>query len=212
MDTHDLIKTLAADARRPAVALSLAWWGAAGLAIAVAAVVLFITLSPRPDIAVAAETPRFLFKFVVAIVLAASAFGLLRTLSRPGATWRKNLPYLGAAPALLAVAVIVELLLSPSETWAAKAIGTNYLACLTLIPLIGIGPLMVFLAALRHGAPTQPALAGTVAGLVAGGIAATLYAAHCTDDSPLFVAIWYTLAVAILALLGAVSAHRLARW
>ena len=44
-----------------------------------------------------------------------------------------------------------------------------------------------------------PSLAGAVAGLAAGGVAATLYAAHCTDDSPLFVATWYTLAIAALA-------------
>ena len=81
-----------------------------------------------------------------------------------------------------------------------------------MIPLIGIGPLAIFLAALRHGAPTRPALAGAVAGLLAGGIAATFYAAHCTDDSPLFVAIWYPIAIAGLALIGAVAAHLCVRW
>ena len=38
-----------------------------------------------------------------------------------------------------------------------------------------------------YGVPTRPALAGAVAGLLAGGLAASFYAAHCTDDSPLFV-------------------------
>ena len=84
MDTDDLIKALAADTRRPTVALSLVWWGAAGLAVALAAAVFFVALGPRPDISVAAETPRFLLKFVVMLTLAASAFGLLRALSRPG--------------------------------------------------------------------------------------------------------------------------------
>ena len=67
------------------------------------------------------------------------------------------------------------------------------------------------LAVLRQGAPTRPRLAGAVAGLLAGGVAATFYAAHCTDDSPLFVATWYTVAVAILAALGALLAPRVAR-
>ncbi|MFC6491272.1 NrsF family protein, partial [Nitratireductor sp. GCM10026969] len=57
-----------------------------------------------------------------------------------------------------------------------------------------------------------PALAGAAAGLLAGGLAATFYAAHCTDDSPLFVAVWYTIAVAMLALVGAAIGSRLARW
>jgi hypothetical protein len=212
MDTNELIKALAADTRPPAASLSSVWWGAAGFAIALAAAVFFALLGPRPDIAAAAETPRFLFKFVVTITLAVSAFGLARALSRPGETWRKALPYLAAAPALMAMAVIVEIFVLPPDTWSGKWVGTNSINCLTYISLIGIGPLAIFLLALCHGAPTKPALAGAVAGLVAGGIAATFYAAQCTDDSPLFVATWYTIAIAGLALLGAAAADRFVHW
>jgi hypothetical protein len=212
MDTNELIKALAADTRPPAASLSSVWWGAAGLAIALAAAVFFAMLGPRPDIAAAAETPRFLFKFVVTITLAVSAFGLARALSRPDGTWREAMPYLAAAPALLAIAVIVEIFILPAGTWSSKLVGTNSIVCLTYIPLIGLGPLAIFLLALCHGAPTRPALAGAAAGLVAGGIAATFYAAQCTDDSPLFVATWYTIAIAGLALIGAATAARFAHW
>jgi hypothetical protein len=212
MGTDELIKALAADTRPPAASLPSVWWGAAGLAIVLAAAVFFALLGPRPDIAAAAETPRFLFKFLVTITLAMSAFGLARALSRPGETWRKALPYLATAPALIAVAVIVEILVLPPDTWSGKLVGTNSIVCLTYIPLIGIGPLAIFLLALRHGAPTRPAFAGAVAGLLAGGIAATFYAAQCIDDSPLFVATWYTIAIAGLALIGAAAADRFAEW
>ncbi|MBA3517217.1 MAG: DUF1109 family protein [Rhizobiales bacterium] len=212
MDTNELIETLAADLRRAAPSLDSAWRGAIVLAVAVAAAVFFATLGPRPDFAAAAETPRFLFKFMVTIALAVSAFGLARALSRPGEDWRKRLPWLAAAPALIAVAVVLELLVLPPDLWAARLIGTNSVVCLTYIPLIGIGPLAVFLLALRHGAPTRPARAGALAGLLAGGIAATFYAAQCTDDSPLFVATWYTIAIAGLALIGAVFGNRFVRW
>ena len=77
---------------------------------------------------------------------------------------------------------------------------------------MGIAPLALFIAALRYGAPARPTLAGAVAGLAAGGISATLYAAHCTDDSPLFVATWYTLAIAILTAAGALGGRAFARW
>lgn len=212
MDTNELVRALAADARQPAPSLALVWWCAAGLAIVLAAAVFFATLGPRPDFAAAAETPRFLFKFLVTITLAASAFGAARSLSRPGETGRGAMLCLAAAPALLAMAVVVELFVLPPDSWAARTIGTNSVMCLTYIPLIGIGPLALFLAALRHGAPTQPVLAGLVAGLLAGGIAATLYAAQCTDDSPLFVATWYTIAIAGLALVGALGARLFVRW
>jgi hypothetical protein len=211
MDTNELIHALAADTRPRGAPLSTVWWGAAALAVVIAAAVFFATIGPRPDIAVASGTLRFLFKFAVTIALAGSAFGVARILSRPD-NGRRTLLYLAAAPALLAIAVILELVVLPPAMWPARMIGSNSLVCLTYIPLFGIGPLAIFLMALRQGAPTRPALAGAVAGLLAGGIAATFYAAHCTDDSPLFVAIWYTIAIAGLALVGAVGANRFVRW
>ena len=78
--------------------------------------------------------------------------------------------------------------------------------------MIGVGPLAVLLLAMRHGASTRPSLTGAVAGLVAGGLAATFYAAHCTDDSPLFVATWYPIAIGMLAILGAIAGKILIRW
>jgi hypothetical protein len=90
--------------------------------------------------------------------------------------------------------------------------GTNSTACLLYIPLIGAAPLGILLLALRHGAPTRPAAAGTVCGLLAGGIAAAFYAAHCDNDSPLFVAAWYPIAIGVLAAVGATAARRTARW
>ena len=212
MDTSELIRTLATDTRRPATPVSTAWWWAADLAIALAAATFFAMLGPRPDIATAAETYRFLFKFLVAITLSVSAFSCARALSRPGENWRKVILSLAVAPALLAMAVVVELFALPSDTWSATMAGTNGFVCLTYIMLIGLGPLATFLRTLHYSAPTRPALAGAVAGLLAGGIAATFYAAQCTNDSPLFVATWYIIAIAGLAILGAAIASRLARW
>ncbi|MGH6807030.1 MAG: NrsF family protein [Ensifer adhaerens] len=212
METDELIKALAADTRRSGISMAGAWSGAGLAAVAVAAVVFFALLGARPDIADAAQTVRFLFKFVVTVALAASAFGLLHVLSRPGADTRRSLPRLAVVPALLAAGIVAELAVSSPGTWSTKLVGTNSLVCLTFIPSIGIGPLVLFLFVLRYGAPSRPALAGAVAGLTAGGIAATFYAAHCTDDSPLFVATWYTIAIAALTLIGAVGARRFVRW
>ena len=211
MDTSELISVLAADTTPPSATLSTVWWGAAGIAIAIAAAAFFAMLGPRSDIATAAETPRFLFNFVFTITLAVSAFGCVRALSRPGEAWRKAISYLAPAPALIAMAVVVELLTLPSHAWWWAMVGTDSMVCLTYITLIGVGPLAIFLLALRHSAPTKPTLAGAVAGLLAGGIASTFYATHC-HDSPLFVATWYMIAIAGLAILGAAGASWLARW
>lgn len=212
MDTSEFIKTLAADTRRITIPLPAMWWVAVAIAIFIAAVVFFATLGPRTDIAAAAGTVRFPFKFLITIILVVSAFGCVRTLSRPGVPSHRAVACLAAAPALIALAVIAELSVLPSNTWSATMIGTNSIVCLTYISLIGLGPLTILLLALRHGAPTRPGSAGAVAGLLAGGIAATFYAAQCNNDSPLFVAVWYTIAIAGLAILGAVGARRFSRW
>jgi hypothetical protein len=47
---------------------------------------------------------------------------------------------------------------------------------------------------------------------VSAGLAATLYASHCSDDSPLFVATWYTIATALVAAIGALAGSRMLRF
>jgi hypothetical protein len=68
------------------------------------------------------------------------------------------------------------------------------------------------LIGLRHGAPARPAVAGAIAGLVSAGLAATLYAAHCSDDSPLFVVTWYTIATALVTAVGALVGSKVLRF
>lgn len=212
MDTSHLIKTLARDARtsNKPVGTLLVW--ACVSASLVAATVFALMLGPRQDFAAVVETPRFLFKFVATGSLAVAACMLVSVLARPGATigWRAAL--LAVPPIVLAIGVIVELMLVPASDWKTRWVGTNWLVCLTFIPLIGSGPLAILIAMLRRAAPTRPSLAGAVAGLLAGGIAATFYAAHCFDNSPLFVATWYTAAVATLAAAGAIAGRLSIRW
>ena len=89
---------------------------------------------------------------------------------------------------------------------------SNSRICLTAIPLLSLPLLGAALYALRQGAPTRPGFSGAVAGLLAGGMAAAIYAVHCTDDSPLFVATWYGIAIAGVSALGAILGRRVLRW
>jgi hypothetical protein len=72
--------------------------------------------------------------------------------------------------------------------------------------------LLAALIALRHGASTRPAFTGAVAGLLAGGLGAAVYASYCPEDSALFLATWYSLAIAIVAIAGAAIGSRALRW
>jgi hypothetical protein len=93
-----------------------------------------------------------------------------------------------------------------------RLIGSNSRICMTAVPLMSLPLLAAALIGLRHGAPSRPALTGAVAGLLSAGLAATLYASHCTDDSPLFVATWYTIATALVTAIGALVGSRVLRF
>jgi hypothetical protein len=93
-----------------------------------------------------------------------------------------------------------------------RLVGSNSRICMTAIPLMSLPLLAAALLGLRHGAPARPALAGALAGLLSAGLAATLYASHCTDDSPLFVATWYTIGTALITAIGALAGSRMLRY
>jgi len=210
MKTEDLIKAISADAGRRPVDMRRVWLAAFAGATLIVALIFFPFMGPRPDFAQAVETSRFLLKFVVTGALLLSTLPVLGALARPGEppAW----PIMLAAPVLILGAIAMELVALPSGQWLSSLVGSNAFYCLTLIPLLGIGPLAAMLAALKAGAPTRPVLAGAVAGIAAGGLAAIFYAAFCTDDSPLFVATWYGLAILLLAVLGALGGRFVLRW
>ena len=120
--------------------------------------------------------------------------------------------WIAVTPMLLAVAVLYELAVVPPVQWYERAAGLYASTCVSALPLLSIVPLVALLIALRAGAPRSPAAMGAVAGLLAGGLSAAVYATHCPDDSPLFVAVWYTLAVGLVTLTGALAGHRVLRW
>lgn len=212
MKTEALISRLATDiAIRPAQpgrALGLASLAA----ILLAGAAMLLTIGLRPDFASALGHWRFDMKFIVTLSLAAGASRLLGRAIRPGELESASYWPVAIGPVLLLAALVVELALLPPSTWAATLVGRNWLHCLALVPAFGIGPLAIGIWGLRHGAPTRPALTGFLAGLFAGAVAASFYAANCTDDSPLFVATWYTLGILALGLAGALAGRACLRW
>jgi hypothetical protein len=180
--------------------------------IIIAAILFFAEIGFRPDISEAVKSNRFLFKFVVTVSLTVTAIWVTLSVGRPGGSLAHRGLALSIAPALLACALVVELVVLPESQWMPHLVGHNARLCLTLIPLLSVGPLACLLAALREGAPSSPGLAGAVAGLAASGIAATFYAANCTDDSALFVMTWYPMATLIVTTAGYLVGRKLLRW
>lgn len=211
MDTDALIRTLAADndwrATPTGTALLVALVAAAPISLAI----FVLALGVRPDFAAAVHNPFFDLKFVVTLALATSAAGVALPLSRPGSALGVRAWLLLVPIALLAVGIICDLSVAQDRSWTDRLIGTNSRVCMTAIPAMALPLLVAALIGLRQGASTRPAQSGAVAGLLCGGLAATIYASHCTDDSPLFVATWYPIAIGGLTAVGAAAGSRLLR-
>jgi hypothetical protein len=169
-------------------------------------------LGLRPDIMAAMRTPFFDLKFVVTLALAIPAAVLSLHLSRPEASLQ-GWGWLLLAPAVvLAGGITSEMMLPQRLPMLTRLVGHNAMLCMLAIPVLSLPILGAAMIGLRHGAPARPGMAGAIAGLLSAGAGATLYAAHCVDDSPLFVATWYTLAAAIMAGLGTLIGRRVLRY
>lgn len=211
MDTDQLIRTLAADntrARPVGFVLALALLAAAPVSL----LMFFTELGVRPDVMTAMRNPFFDLKFAVTLALATSAILVSLHLSRPEASMQ-GWGWIFMIPAGLLVAGISGEMMMPQRLpMMTRLVGQNSRVCMTAIPAMSLPLLAAALIALRHGAPTRPALAGAIAGLLSAGLAATFYASHCTDDSPLFVATWYTIATSLVTAIGALAGSRVLRF
>jgi hypothetical protein len=211
METDRLIRTLAADsahrARPVGFVLALALLAAAPFSVAM----FFAELGVRPDAVTAMRNPFFDLKFLVTSAMAISALAVSLHLSRPEASVN-GWAWLLLIPAGLLIAGIgSEIMLPQRLPVMTRLIGSNSRICMTAIPLMSLPLLAAALIGLRHGAPSRPAVTGAIAGLLSAGLAATLYAAHCTDDSPLFVATWYTISTALVTAIGALAGSKVLR-
>ena len=211
MKTEELIRVLAADGSRPVVPVTRTLWRALGLGVLASTALLLLLLHPRADIPRAIFTVRFDFKLVFALLIAVSAMLFLKETARPLAPERWRWP-LGLGPLLLLTGVVVELSTQPAAAWGGLLVGHNAVHCLSLIPMLSLPLVVCLLVALRRAAPMKPIVAGAIAGLVAGGVGSMLYALTCPDDSPLFVATWYSIAIAIVTSCAGWGGKRFLRW
>lgn len=213
MKTDELIAMLASGAeavepyplrRRFAFALG---WGAFGTTLLMA-----IVLGVRPDIAEAARLPMFWVKLAFPAALAAGALLATVRLSRPGAR-------LGRVPAAIAAPVLAVWLLAAIVLLGATSaerpqlvFGYTWAYCPLLIAALSVPLFGALLWAMKGLAPTQLALAGAAAGLLAGAGGALIYSLHCVEMAAPFIGVWYLLGMSIPAVVGAAIGPSVLRW
>ncbi len=181
-----------------------------GLLVSVALVLA--VLGARPDMAQALHTAMFWVKLVYPLCLATIAGFAAERLARPAASAHARLVWLPLPFVLVLVVALTTFLLAPSAARDSMLMGHSARLCPFLVLACALPPLMGLVWAMRGLAPTRLSETGFVIGLAAGGAGAFAYAWHCNETGAPFLAVWYTLGIAVAALVGWILGPRLLRW
>jgi hypothetical protein len=151
-------------------------------------------------------------KFLYTAAVAVLSLKLVEQLARPDAQ-PGRLAWLPALP-VLAMLALAAIQFMPADTAERHALimGHSARVCSILIAALALPLFAGLFWALRQLAPTRLTQAGASAGLLAGSAAATIYAFHCPESTPTFIALWYTAGILLPALLGAGLGRWLLRW
>jgi hypothetical protein len=210
-DTSAMIRSLAREAaeEEPSHGLRfdrlLLLAGGFSLLLSIALALGLFGIRPSlPEVLVGAP---FLFKFATMLLLAAGGLALVRRAGEPdsgGTVWMMLIP------GFLVLAVGLALDGSGFPLWGRH--GGAVPSCVGAIVLLSLPALAAALGVLKRGVPTQPLRAGLSAGFLAGTIGGAAYAFVCKNDGALFVAVWYGLAIVIVATLGALIGRKALAW
>lgn len=210
MRTGRLIEVLSTNlepVRRGAVSRLLA--GALALGAALAFGLMLLTVGPGEG---KVHLPALGAKLVFALGLAVAGAAALFRSAHPGRDSAGPLRLLLLALLAIVLACIGGAALGRPGGWHGAVFGGEWMSCLCCIPLFTLAPFAALVWALRSGAPTDLRRSGASAGLVAGAVGAAVYAFHCPQDSLVFIGVWYSLAIALCAGIGAALGPRLLRW
>ncbi len=211
MRTDDLIAELAQSPWpkvHPGLRLATATVG--GWLVALTGLVLVLG-SPMQSVALTGAMP-FATKMGYPLALAALALIAAIAAGRPGQHLSRYLTLFLLPLAVLAIAAGTELVPTEPAEWPALFFGSTFATCMTAITLASMPILAAMLWSYRILAPTQPALAGFLAGLGAGAAAAVAYALYCPETTASFLVGAYTPAILVPAIVGALLGSRLLRW
>jgi hypothetical protein len=139
-------------------------------------------------------------------------FWLLERLSRPGARTLVQSVAGAAPPLVLGLLAAGQLLAAEQADWRPLMMGGSADICPWRIVILASPILAGELWALRGLAPTRPGLTGLVAGLLAGGAGAFIYAFHCDESAMPFVALWYSCGILVTGAIGGLLGRWLLRW
>lgn len=211
MKTDDLIAMIANEAGpapRVSVTHRLIPAGVLGGLTAAAIVVGVLGLIPSTMFA----EPGPWIKIGYAGTLAVTGAWLFSRLGKPGASGKQAAFAVIAVISIMAMAGILSYLGTPEAERATALLGHSWLVCPWAILALSLPVMAGTFWAMRGFAPTNLVFAGAACGLFSGATAAVAYALACTEPAAPFIAVWYTLGIALCGLLGAALGPKLLRW
>lgn len=207
-DLITLIATQAGPAPRVSVASRLVPAGVVGGLIAAAIVLGVLGLIP----AAMFTEPGPWIKIGYASTLAIAAGWLFTRLGNPGASEKQATSALVGVVVVMATAGVLSYLGTPESERAAALLGHSWLVCPWAILALSLPVMAGAFWAMRGFAPTNLIFAGAACGIFSGSVAALAYALACTEPAAPFIAVWYTLGIALCGVLGAMLGPKLLRW
>jgi hypothetical protein len=213
MRTDDLISALArGDVAVPRHAVARRYAAALVPALLFTFAAVLLLAGPRPDLAAATAWPMLWIKFAFPLAVALAALAALMRLSRPGVRPGGTLVAVALPVIAMWLFAAIELAGAPPQARPSLWLGDTWQVCAFRIATVAVPAFAGSLWALKGLAPTRPALAGGVAGLVAGALGAFVYAFHCPEMAASFLGTWYVAGMLIPAAAGAMLGPRLLRW
>lgn len=211
MKTVDLINLLSSEAGpAPKVSMARRLVPAALLGGLIAAILVLAVLGLIPQTMFAEPGPWI--KITYASALAFAAAWLVARLGKPGASGQQAFLAVLGVVGVMAMAGVISYLGTPEPERAAALMGHSWLVCPWAILSLSVPVMAGAFWAMRGLAPTNLTLAGAACGVFSGAVAALAYALACTEPAAPFIAIWYTLGIALAGALGALLGPKFLRW
>jgi hypothetical protein len=182
-----------------------------GLGAAVSLVLVLVIYGVQPGLLSIARGGPMVMKVWYALPLAAIAGSMLLPMLRPGDRVLDRRKLFAASVVLLAGLALWQTTTSnadPVSLW----LGLTWQQSSLRIAGISVPVFAGACWAIRRQAPLRLRATGALAGLVSGGIAATVYAPACNESGAGFVLVWYTLGIAVSTAFGAITGPYLLRW
>lgn len=211
MNTDQLIVVLSGDTVSPRQVVPRVY-GMTATGMLLPGMIALLILGVRGDLAHAMATPVTMMKWLLPLGVALPAIVAAAKLTRPQ-TRKVPVLWIALATGITAIAwLLLSVITTPAPDLLTGLLGSSRQVCLTAIISISVVPLALAIWVMRDGATPNPMHCGACIGLAVGGLSATIYALHCTEDAPLFFLTWYGLGILIVTGIGAIAGRYLLRW